>query len=103
MDGLRVGQFGLELKSMRDAPTQNNFHKDFFAYNYDRQSAFYSEITGVNDFWFIACEKTSPYTIGVYQVSKETMMQGKAKFLQLLRMYKAYFKNNETKFDKQTF
>ena len=103
-DGLRVNQFGLELKSMKDAPTLSTFSYTVNSLDYDRAAAFYKDILDVPEMHFIAAEKTYPHNIGVFTLSKETYMIGKAKYLHALRTYKSYFgKEREEKFNEQTF
>ena len=84
------------MKAIRDANPDAFIHT-IRKYGYDKQSAFYSDAFGVKDFYFIVIEKTSPYNIGVYKCSEETINSGRIKYKNLLCVYKNYFieKNQE--------
>lgn len=58
----------------------HGFRWDVGNFCYDIQAYIYSEVMGVNDFYWVVQEKTSPYLCGVYKASPETLEQGKKKF-----------------------
>lgn len=90
-DAIRPTFYGVEIKTMREAVTKENFLTNLKKYSWHRQSAFYADILGLPTYWIIACEKSAPYTIGVFEVSEETRMQGRSEYTQLLLDYKANF------------
>ena len=60
-------------------------------YGYDRQSAFYLDGFGADEFWFIVIEKTEPFDVGIYMSSEGFMELGRTKYKELLNLYDTYF------------
>jgi len=93
-DYYRKGQYVLDLKSYREAPTPQNWTREvLYKRDYDRQGAFYCDTVGCDSFWFIAIEKTPPYSLGIYEMSQETYERGQEKYLRLLDDYNKHFLN----------
>lgn len=93
-DVLRPGLFALDLKGIKEAPTPSMVTKLLYSYKWVRQSAFYLDILKVDSFWFLTIEKTYPYTIGLYEVSKERLEQGRDMYMDLLKQYNFHFNEN---------
>jgi hypothetical protein len=93
-DAIRYGDYIIDLKSTMEPVTK--FSNSFWKYDYARQAAFYSDVTGIKNVIFIVVEKTFPYTVGIYTVSQETLQSGRASYLHLLNMYKNLFINVNT-------
>lgn len=86
-------QIIVDLKTT-EAKTSKEFCDSIFSpkYLYVMQAAFYHdailEITGSEpDFVFISVEKTPPYSVGVYQLSKEVIEHGRNIYKTLLEKY----------------
>lgn len=68
------------------ASTPNAFGKSIINYRYHVQAAFYldglAEITGkpAKNFYIIACEKTRPYNVMVYKLTKEYLALGQKEY-----------------------
>tara|TARA_R100001443_G_C3358928_1_gene178611 strand:+ start:36 stop:800 length:765 start_codon:yes stop_codon:yes gene_type:complete len=75
--------------------TMNSFRGSCMKYGYDRQSAFYLDGFGADEFWFIVIEKTEPYDVGIYMCSKEFIEYGREKYKNLLNLYDHYFIKQE--------
>ena len=71
--------------------TINSFRGSCFKYGYDRQSAFYLDGFGADEFWFIVIEKTEPFDVGIYMCSEEFVTGGRNKYKDLLYVYNEYF------------
>lgn len=56
-------------------------------YDYDRQLAFYLDITGAEEAFIIGCETLEPHSIAIYKLSEETLERGRDKYIELLEMY----------------
>jgi len=93
VDGINVGNYLIDLKGFKDVPNPYNFKRDLHRYHLDRQAAFYCDITQLEQFWFICVEKTFPYTIGVYEVSQETLQAGREKYEFLLEVHRNNLNN----------
>lgn len=68
----------VDFKTTGDCST---FRFDMLKYGYDLQAVFYSDVLGINpaDFYFIAIEKTYPYTSQVFGLSEESINKGRRK------------------------
>jgi len=89
----------IDLKSVNDIPTTKNFRSTIFQYKYYVQAAFYSlllkEATGREPkFYFIAMEKSDPYSVRVFTLDKEFIERGKKEVIEGLELYKACVKSN---------
>lgn len=94
-DAVRPRMYGLELKSMKEPATPENFFSNFKKYFWNRQSAFYKDALGVEEYWFIACEKKAPYTIGLYKISEGSLEIGRELYQTELRKYRHHFIENK--------
>lgn len=67
-----------DFKTTSDCTT---FKYDINKYSYDLQAVFYADVLGINpsDFYFIAIEKTYPYTCQVFGLSDESIRKGRTK------------------------
>lgn len=67
-----------DFKTTSDCST---FKYDITKYSYDLQAVFYSDVLGINpsDFYFIAIEKTYPYTCQVFGLSDDSIRRGRTK------------------------
>ena len=97
VDAINVGNYIVDLKGFKDVPNPYNFRKEVNRYHLDRQAAFYCDIVGVDQFWFINVEKTFPYTVGIYEVSGDTLDAGREKYRHLLNVHR----NNLKNYDKE--
>lgn len=94
LDIVKPNQMVIDLKTTSKAPTPEQFFKDFRNFNYDRQMAFYTKLANVPNACIIAIQKTAPYTIGIYMLSKETIDAGIAKYEYALDLYKSQYRGN---------
>lgn len=103
VDGLSANNYFIDLKSISVSPTSDNVRHEFYKRDYDMQAAIYADVTGINNPWYIFVEKTYPYTIGIYEISQETLESGRKKYLQYLDLYKATVKNANFESEKFVF
>jgi len=94
VDAINTSNFILDYKTSRDPATLFNFQKTVNKFSYDRQGAFYSDVAGVNSFWFLVQEKTYPYTVCLAELSPDTREIGQKKYQLGLEMYKKHFLDN---------
>lgn len=94
LDLVKPNQMVIDLKTTSKAPTPEQFAKEFRNYDYDRQMAFYSKLANVPDACIIAIQKSAPYTVGIYMLSKESIDNGIAKYMYALDMYKLQYRGN---------
>lgn len=67
-----------------------NFEESFIKYKYGRQAAFYSELSGINKFYFIVCN-TIDCSIVVYEISENTLKEEKQKLKNTLSELEFHF------------
>ncbi len=79
-----------DLKTTKDAEL-GAFKESCENYGYYRQAAMYCHMFGKKKFKFIVVQKTRPYYVGVYEVSKEKLKQGWTEVQALLEVYKKHF------------
>jgi len=84
----------VDIKTTQDH-TQRSFMGSCYKYGYDRQSAFYMDGFGADEFWFIVIEKTEPFDVGIYMCSDEFVEYGRSKYKELLNIYDSYFIKQE--------
>jgi hypothetical protein len=97
-DAISYGNFLIDLKTTSDPVSK--FSKSFRNYNYDRQMAYYKDICGVNAVYVLAIEKSSPNTVGWFEVTEDSLETGRTKYDMLLQRYKNDFLNGGiTNFD----
>lgn len=84
-----------DLKFLQSA-TKDDFSKAVANFGYYIQAAFYLELTGANEFLFLAVEKTEPYLIGVYKLDTAALDLGKERVEKAIEIYKnkEYFAEN---------
>jgi len=70
---------------------EHSFRGSAYKYGYNRQSAFYLDGFGKNNFIFIVIEKTSPYNLYIYECSDQFVDSGREEYKMLLNIYKEYF------------
>ena len=80
----------VDIKTTQDSSFYG-FKGSAYKYGYDRQSAFYGDGFGAEEFIFIVIEKTAPYNIGFYRTSSEFIEEGRQKYKELLTIYKDVF------------
>lgn len=76
-----------DLKSARDLM---KFRYDVRSFDYDIQAHIYTQVLGIDTFYWVAQEKNYPYPIGVFEATEETLESGRAKFnraVQLIQLY----------------
>jgi len=93
VDSIKPAHFILDYKSTKDPATLKNAYKAMRKYHYDRQGAFYLDITDCDTFYFLFQEKTFPYTFCLAELSPESREIGTEKYKFGLDMYKRFFKN----------
>jgi hypothetical protein len=93
VDGIKPGDFLIDLKSTKDPVSQ--FPGSFFRYDYDRQGAWYSDITMTPNVIIIAVEKAPPFTVGIYYLSDMTLDNGRTKYEAWMLEYKRLFIDQE--------
>lgn len=87
------GVYAADLKTTDDA-TKGGFEKSVAKWGYDVQNGFYddtyeaSEGRPIDEFFFIAVEKSGPYEVAVHQLPTMWLEMGKAKAAEARRIYK---------------
>lgn len=83
-DETRRGVIAVDLKSATDA-TPYGFMRDAQQHGYDVQEGHYDDVyeasegRPVDEFWFIVCEKSGPFEVGVRALTDEWVRMGRAK------------------------
>ncbi len=98
-DAVNTGNYVVDLKTMSDAVTEKSVLKAIYKYGYDQAGAFYKDVIGLDQFYFIFVEKTYPYTIGIFELGESTYEQGKEKYKQALKQYKYHFVEHKDEID----
>jgi hypothetical protein len=75
--------------------TSHAFVGSCLKYGYDRQSAFYLDGFGADEFWFVVIEKNEPFDVGIYMCGEEFVGRGRSKYKDLLEVYDHYFIKQE--------
>lgn len=99
VDAINPGNFIVDYKSTKDPATIHKFKNVVRNYHYDRQGAFYGDITKTKPFWFIVQEKTYPHTVCLAELSGESRDEGTVKYQYGLEMYKNHFVNKKSEID----
>jgi exodeoxyribonuclease VIII len=99
VDAKKSDKYMVDLKTMKDPVTVANFAKEMRTRGYDHQGAFYRDISGVDQFLFVAIEKSYPYTIGVFELSEDSYEKGKEKYKRNLDAYRAHFLSKKDNID----
>jgi len=84
----------VDLKTTRDASPET-FKETIINQKYHMQAAFYCDALGYEDYYIYAIEKTKPYCICVYKISKEMLAAGRVMYTCAISDYKAYVKDGE--------
>jgi len=90
----RNGKTLIDLKTTGDGSFYG-FSNSCKKYGYDRQSAFYMDGFGCDEFLFITQEKERPYNVSVFYASDEFIERGRQEYKHLLGVYKKFFIDNE--------
>ena len=88
------GKTLIDLKTTGDGSFYG-FSNSCKKYGYDRQSAFYMDGFGCDEFVFITQEKERPYNVSIFYAGDEFVERGRAEYKYLLDVYKKFFINNE--------
>ena len=88
------GKTIIDLKTTGDGSLYG-FSNSCKKYGYDRQSAFYLDGFGCDEFVFITQEKERPYNVSIFYAGDEFTERGRAEYKYLLDVYKKFFINNE--------
>lgn len=65
----------IDIKTTQDAGA--GFIHSVNKYKYHKQAAFYMDAVGASKFYIVAIEKTKPYALNVFELSKETIQEGR--------------------------
>ena len=90
----RNGKTLIDLKTTGDG-SHWGFSNSCKKYGYDRQSAFYMDGFGCDEFVFITQEKERPYNVSIFYAGDDFIERGRAEYKYLLDVYKKFFINNE--------
>ena len=90
----RNGTTLIDLKTTTDG-SLHGFSNSCRKYGYDRQSAFYSDGFGCDDFIFITQEKEMPYNVSIFYAGEDFMNRGRDEYKYLLDTYRRFFIDNE--------
>jgi exodeoxyribonuclease VIII len=78
-----------DLKTCQDA-SPNGFKKAAYNMDYYLQAAIYCELTGRDQFRWLAIEKTAPYNVMVYDISPDALYWSKARLKTLVSKFKLW-------------
>ena len=81
--------YALDLKTTRFA-NAGAMHNTIYKYSYHVQAYLYTQLAEVDRFYWIAAEKESPFEIGVYLASDETLDFGKKLLDEWIDAYKEW-------------
>lgn len=99
LDATNTGKYVIDLKTMSDAVTERSFIKTMRKYSYDQQAAFYKDVANIDKFYFIAVEKTYPFTVGIFELGEDSYISGKEKYENALNQFKYHFVENKSEID----
>lgn len=77
----------------------SSFHRQIINMGYHIQAAFYLDVynkatnSNVNEFYFIAQEKTQPFACSVNKMSQELINAGRDRYLDAMEIYNRYLEN----------
>ena len=94
VDSINPSNFILDYKSTKDPATLFNAPNIIRKHGYNRQAAFYRDITGARSFWFLIQEKTYPYTVCLVEQSETSYEEGVGMYELGLDMYRKHFIEN---------
>jgi hypothetical protein len=98
-DILRNDEWLVDIKSTSDIRIES-FMDSCNKYGYYRQAAMYLQMFDRKRFGFLVVEKNSPHKVAFYEVSRESIEQGKAELIKLIDDYKYYFQDEPRKIDE---
>jgi len=90
----RNGKTLVDLKTTSDGSFYG-FSNSCKKYGYDRQSAFYMDGFGCDEFVFITQEKERPYNVSIFYAGDEFVERGRQEYKYLLDVYRRFFIDNE--------
>jgi hypothetical protein len=90
----RNGKTLIDLKTTGDGSFYG-FSNSCKKYGYDRQSAFYMDGFGCDEFVFITQEKERPYNVSIFYAGDEFIERGRQEYKYLLDVYRRFFIDNE--------
>ena len=90
----RNGKTLIDLKTTGDG-SHWGFSNSCRKYGYDRQSAFYSDGFGCDEFVFITQEKEMPYNVSIFYAGDDFINRGRSEYKHLLDTYRRFFIDNE--------
>jgi hypothetical protein len=90
----RNGKTLIDLKTTGDG-SHWGFSNSCKKYGYDRQSAFYMDGFGCDEFVFITQEKERPYNVSIFYAGDEFIERGRQEYKYLLDVYRRFFIDNE--------
>lgn len=90
----RNGTTLIDLKTTGDG-SHWGFSNSCNKYGYDRQSAFYMDGFGCDEFVFITQEKERPYNVSIFYAGDEFVDRGRQEYKYLLDVYRKFFIDNE--------
>jgi hypothetical protein len=90
----RNGKTLIDLKTTGDGSFYG-FSNSCKKYGYDRQSAFYMDGFGCDEFVFITQEKERPYNVSIFYAGDEFIDRGRQEYKYLLDIYRKFFIDNE--------
>jgi len=90
----RNGTTLIDLKTTADGSFYG-FSNSCKKYGYDRQSAFYMDGFGCDEFVFITQEKERPYNVSIFYAGDEFIERGRQEYKYLLDVYRRFFIDNE--------
>jgi exodeoxyribonuclease VIII len=88
----RKGIIAADLKTGDDA-TKAGFERSVAKWGYDVQNAFYDDVyeasegRPIDEFYFVAVERSAPYEVAVFRLPELWMQMGKAKAAEARRIY----------------
>ena len=77
----------VDLKTCQDA-SPAGFAKAVLNFRYDIQAAFYIDVLGADEFYFIAVETSSPYSTAVYTLPDNVIKKARVEYKELLLQWK---------------
>jgi hypothetical protein len=100
VDATKHRAYIADLKTMSKTPNHKNMTSAMHNFDYDMAGAFYLDNSMCTSFWFIAIEKSYPYTIGIYELSQDSIDRGRAKYEEALADYKHHFVDKNSDIEK---
>lgn len=99
-DAVNTGNYLVDLKTMSDHVTEATARSAMYKYRYDQAGAFYRDVVGLDQFYFIFVSKLYPHTVGIFELGDRAYEEGKEKYEAGLKHYKYYFVEHKDEIDK---